>query len=75
MDISRRHHGRKQWPGRSDGAAVSAQDATVVLGARRVDCLQSLADELTSRGGKALARVTDITDHDQVKPLVDSARG
>jgi NADP-dependent 3-hydroxy acid dehydrogenase YdfG len=45
----------------------------VVLGARRVDRIQSLADELTSNGGKALPVATDVTHCDQVKRLVDAA--
>ena len=34
---------------------LSAQGATVVLGARRADRIRALADELVSRGGKALS--------------------
>jgi len=52
---------------------LSAQGATVVLAARRADRLQSLADELTGKGGKALAVTTDVTRRDQVKKLVDTA--
>src|SRR2546426_283394 len=52
---------------------LSTQGAPVVLGARRVDRLQSLADELNGSGGKALAITTDVTDYDQVKKLVDAA--
>jgi NADP-dependent 3-hydroxy acid dehydrogenase YdfG len=52
---------------------LSAQGASVVLGARRIDRIQSLADELTSSGGKALAIPTDVTHYDQVKRLVDAA--
>src|SRR6185369_13755874 len=52
---------------------LSAEGATVVLGARRVDRIQSLAGELTGRGGKALAVATDVTDRGQVKRLVDAA--
>jgi NADP-dependent 3-hydroxy acid dehydrogenase YdfG len=59
--------------GEATARLLSAQDASVVLGARRVDRLQSLADELTGRGGKALAVTTDVTDCDQLKRLVDSA--
>jgi NADP-dependent 3-hydroxy acid dehydrogenase YdfG len=59
--------------GEATARLLSAQGATVVLGARRVDRLQSLADELNSRGGKALAIATDVTDYDQVKKLVDAA--
>ena len=52
---------------------LSAQGATVVLGARRSDRLQSLADELSGSGGKALAVATDVTHRNQVKRLVDTA--
>jgi NADP-dependent 3-hydroxy acid dehydrogenase YdfG len=52
---------------------LSAQGATVVLGARRADRLQALAKDLEARGGKALALETDVTRRDQVKTLVDSA--
>jgi NADP-dependent 3-hydroxy acid dehydrogenase YdfG len=52
---------------------LSAQGASVVLGARRADRIQSLAGELTRSGGKALAITTDVTKVDQVKRLVDSA--
>jgi len=44
-----------------------------VLGARRIDRIQALADYLTGRGGKALAMPTDVTDYGQVKRLVDAA--
>ena len=59
--------------GEATARLVSAEGATVVLGARRADRLQSLADELTGRRGKALALPTDVTDCNQVKRLVDTA--
>jgi len=59
--------------GEATARLLSAEGATVVLGARRIDRLKSLADELTARGGKALAVVTDVTHCDQVKRLVDAA--
>ena len=52
---------------------LSEQGAVVVLGARRADRIQSLAAELSRRGGKALAVSTDVTKYDQVKKLVDAA--
>ncbi len=52
---------------------LSTQGATVVLGARRADRIQALADGLVGRGGKALAIVTDVTNRDQVRNLVDTA--
>ncbi len=45
----------------------------VVLGARRIVRIKSLADELNRKGGKALAVSTDVTYYDQVKKLVDTA--
>ena len=59
--------------GEATARLLSEQGATVVLGARRAERLQSLADELTRTGGKALAVATDVTDRDQVKKLVDEA--
>jgi NADP-dependent 3-hydroxy acid dehydrogenase YdfG len=57
----------------SPNPLLARQDASVVLGARRVDRLQSLADELNGSGGKALAVTTDVTDYEQVRRLVDAA--
>jgi len=59
--------------GEATARLLSAEGATVVLGARRVERLKSLADELTANGGKALAVATDVTHYDQVKRLVDAA--
>ena len=47
--------------------------AIVVLGARRVERIQALANELTGRGAKALAIATDVTQRNQVQRLVDTA--
>ena len=58
----------KLWRRRS-----SAEGATVVLGARRVERIQALAEKLTRSVGKALAVATDVTQCDQVKKLVDAA--
>ncbi len=52
---------------------LSANGATVVLGARRADRIQSLADGLTANGRKATAVTTDVTHSDEVKRLVDTA--
>src|SRR5437762_7716815 len=59
--------------GEASARLLSAEGATVVLGARRVERIQSLADELTGSGGKALAVTTDVTQFDQVKRLVEAA--
>lgn len=52
---------------------LSSQGATLVLGARRVERIETLAKELIARGGRALAVVTDVTQFDQVQRLVDTA--
>jgi len=59
--------------GEATARLLSAEGAIVVLGARRMDRLQTLAEELTRRGGKTLAVETDVTNRDQVKRLVDAA--
>jgi NADP-dependent 3-hydroxy acid dehydrogenase YdfG len=59
--------------GEATARLLSAEGASVALGARRVDRLQALAKELRAKGGKALAASTDVTDCDQVKRLVDTA--
>ncbi len=43
---------------------LSAHGASVVLGARRADRIQSLADELIGSGGKVIAITTDVTRPD-----------
>jgi NADP-dependent 3-hydroxy acid dehydrogenase YdfG len=58
--------------GEATARHLSAQGATVVLGARRGDRIESLAAALSASGGKALAIATDVTHCDQVKRLVDA---
>ena len=53
--------------------ALSEQGAYLVLGARRIDRLQQLADELNSAGQRALAVATDVTVLADVQNLVDTA--
>jgi NADP-dependent 3-hydroxy acid dehydrogenase YdfG len=52
---------------------LANRGAIVVLGARRRERIEALADELKGNGAKALARTTDVTDRAQVKALVDAA--
>jgi NADP-dependent 3-hydroxy acid dehydrogenase YdfG len=61
--------------GEATARLLSAQGASVVLGARRQDRIQSLACELTRGGRKTIAVTTDVTDRAQVKALVDAAVG
>lgn len=59
--------------GEATARLLASQGASVVLGARRAERIQALADELVAGGGKALAVQTDVTDVEQVKRLVDAA--
>jgi len=59
--------------GEAAARLLSAQGASVVLGARRADRIQSLANELSAKGDKAVVKTTDVTDRAQVKALVDAA--
>ncbi len=59
--------------GEASARLLASQGACVVLGARRVDRIQSLATELTGGGGNAIAVATDVTDCEQVGRFVDAA--
>ncbi|AEK60168.1 SDR family oxidoreductase [Collimonas fungivorans] len=59
--------------GEAAARLLNAQGAHIVLGARRVDRLQQLANELDSPERRAIAVAADVTDREQVKRLVDSA--
>jgi NADP-dependent 3-hydroxy acid dehydrogenase YdfG len=59
--------------GEATARYLADRGASVVLGARRVERLEALVDEITGRGGKAFALVTDVTDATQVQALVDAA--
>src|SRR5262249_16029264 len=59
--------------GEATARLLSAEGATVVLGARRAVRLRTLVKELETRGEKALAVTTDVSQRPQVKALVDSA--
>jgi NADP-dependent 3-hydroxy acid dehydrogenase YdfG len=59
--------------GEATARHLAAQGAIAVLGARRADRIEALAEELTAAGYRAKAVSTDVTDRDQVKHLVDTA--
>ncbi len=48
--------------------------ATVVLGARRTERLEELADEIRRTGGKVMTRKLDVTDRADVASFADTAR-
>jgi NADP-dependent 3-hydroxy acid dehydrogenase YdfG len=59
--------------GEAAARLLSAEGAAVVLGARRRERIEALARELTAKGGKAMALVTDVTERAQVAKLVEAA--
>ena len=59
--------------GEATARLLSAEEATVVLAARRQERIAALAESLSQEGGTALAIETDVTDLAQVRNLVDKA--
>jgi len=59
--------------GEATARYLADRGAIVVLGARRAERLQALADDIARNGGKASAVVTDVTDPAQIQALVDAA--
>jgi NAD(P)-dependent dehydrogenase (short-subunit alcohol dehydrogenase family) len=59
--------------GRHFAEALSKAGANVVLAARRLDRLQSLAAQIKREGGKALAVALDVTDPASVQRAFDAA--
>jgi len=59
--------------GEASARLLSAEGAIVVLGARRLERIQALADELIAKGARSLAVATDVTQREQVSALVDAA--
>ncbi len=68
---SRSHHRCEQRTGEAAARQLFRHGGKLVLGARRLDRLQALAQEL-SPGGVTVMQ-TDVTQRDQVKRLVDQA--
>jgi NAD(P)-dependent dehydrogenase (short-subunit alcohol dehydrogenase family) len=56
--------------GKAIGLALAGEGATVVLAARDLPRLEQAVEDIKSRGGKAQAVQTDISDHEQVKKMV-----
>lgn len=59
--------------GEATARLLSSQGAIVALGARRLERIQALANDLAGTGAQAIAVETDVTHCDQVKRLVDTA--
>jgi NADP-dependent 3-hydroxy acid dehydrogenase YdfG len=59
--------------GEATARRLSQAGASVALGARRVDRLKTLVEEIESNGGRALAVPTDVSDESQAKALIEDA--
>jgi 3-oxoacyl-[acyl-carrier protein] reductase len=65
--------GASQGLGRQFARVLSAQGAAVALAARQTDKLQSLAEEIRGKGGRATAIEMDVTDLASIEKGVDAA--
>lgn len=57
--------------GRAAAVSLASEGYLVVLAARRLDRLQSTADQILNAGGEALVVRTDLSDPEQIQNLVD----
>ena len=63
--------GASRGIGAATAEAFAAAGAAVVLGARDMEALESVAARIESRGGRAIAVRTDVADTDSMRNLVD----
>ena len=61
--------------GEATALLLAERGAAVVLGARRVDRLDALADGIRDRGGRAASLSVDVTRREDLERLVDLAVG
>ncbi|HEW97796.1 MAG: oxidoreductase [Candidatus Parabeggiatoa sp. nov. 3] len=59
--------------GEETARLLAQKGAKVVLGARRVDRLEALAEDIQQSGGTAIIQATDVTKRDDVEALVKMA--
>jgi NADP-dependent 3-hydroxy acid dehydrogenase YdfG len=59
--------------GAATARMLAARGASVVLGARRVDKMNALAEEIRAAGGKVEVVATDVTKAADVQALIDTA--
>lgn len=65
--------GASRGIGAAAARSFSAAGAKVVLAARSTGQIESVASEIQSRGGEALAVACDVSDYTDVKTLIDQA--
>ncbi|HEY8335399.1 MAG TPA: glucose 1-dehydrogenase [Tardiphaga sp.] len=65
--------GASQGLGRQFARVLSAHGAAVVLAARQTAKLESLADEIRGKGGRAVAVQMDVTDTSSIARAIDDA--
>jgi NAD(P)-dependent dehydrogenase (short-subunit alcohol dehydrogenase family) len=65
--------GASKGIGAATAEAFAAAGASVVLAARDLAALESVAGRITGNGGQAIAVRADVTDTDSVRSLVDRA--
>jgi short-subunit dehydrogenase involved in D-alanine esterification of teichoic acids len=59
--------------GKTTATFLAAQGARVVLGARRLDRIDAVVQEITASGGKAIGFGTDVTKRAEVEALIRKA--
>jgi 2-deoxy-D-gluconate 3-dehydrogenase len=59
--------------GKAIALALADAGAKLVVAARTGAEIEAVAEEIRSRGGEAMARVTDVTQSDQIQALVEAA--
>ncbi|MBK1880112.1 SDR family oxidoreductase [Pelagicoccus mobilis] len=59
--------------GEETARLLASKGARVVLGARRVERLDSLVADIQKAGGTAVAQATDVTNREQVSELIQKA--
>ncbi|MDP3385534.1 MAG: SDR family NAD(P)-dependent oxidoreductase, partial [Phenylobacterium sp.] len=60
--------------GEAAARELAAAGAIVVLGARRVERLEALKNEIEANGGKAMVRSLDVTSREDMKAFVEAAQ-
>ncbi len=66
--------GASSGMGEATARELAAQGAKVVLGARRIDRLEALVNDIKKAGGNAVAVATDVSKLADVQKLVDTAK-